>query len=115
MHITNYAVNKANINFVQNNAKASQGIATVTTQLPTVISDPASSSATASASASINTSSANSPSVSSVSFGIGGSGDTSSVDGPMDSTGPATSETKVSHKRSLTWLWNWLRENGRDR
>jgi tubulin polyglutamylase TTLL6/13 len=101
MHITNYAVNKANINFVQNNSKKS-----------TFMADSA---------AATQSSSPAPPGLS----GVAAAGNPS-VPPSVPSSSPESSqptsgqrseedtEEKKSHKRSLTWLWEWMKDNEKD-
>lgn len=100
MHITNYAVNKTNINFIQNNSKKP------TTFLPQTPSATSSSGGGGS-------SNSNGSAPSSVS-NDSSDNDGSNGDGDNSNNAEAEEENK-SHKRSLTWLWNWMHENGMDR
>jgi hypothetical protein len=112
MHKTNYAVNKQKIHFIQNNSKKATFLAEQEGSANTAAARTASTSGATSPAMSLPTS--NAPSLSSGSTGMDTADPTGAGEENHDE-GDETSEESKSHKRSLSWFWKWMKENGKDR
>ncbi len=122
MHITNYAVNKANINFVQNNSRgggiAASGTSETTNDLTLPRRPSGDQSNDANSSKTTSASTISTSPVPILANGIAAQDDIVGTDEGSTNNSTAEGEepiSKLSHKRSLSWLWNWMRGNGRDR